>query len=268
MKHFDKPNTYGEIKSEGIVAGHFLEKDSYTTKRPHGMKDSLITLTLGGEGYFITQGKEHICRAGDVVVMKGSYPHQYGTTRGQVWNFVWSHFSPNLFEVKFLPDEPLFIYSVENDYSRKRIYRTFQKVIQDSRERNEYWHELCQNSLREIFLLLAQMQNKKNDSRIEQVLHLLSVQMQDALRIEDLARSVGLSPSRLSHLFKQNVGSSIVETLNEMRLNQAALLFEHTERTAMEISLDVGFQNYNHFANLFRKHFGMNPSSYKKIKSR
>jgi AraC family transcriptional regulator of arabinose operon len=73
----------------------------------------------------------------------------------------------------------------------------------------------------------------------------------------------------LSRLFKENVGYSIVEALNRMRLDQAALLLEHTDRGPTEVAYDVGFQNYNHFANLFRKRFDTSPRTYKigKIRS-
>jgi AraC family transcriptional regulator, arabinose operon regulatory protein len=112
---------------------------------------------------------------------------------------------------------------------------------------------------------LAERLNHKMDSRVEQVLHMLSQKMKDAIRIDDLAKTVSLSPSRLSHLFKQETGESILETLNRMRLRQAALLLEHTDRTATEAALDVGFQNYNHFAQLFRKQFGISPRFYKSL---
>jgi AraC family transcriptional regulator of arabinose operon len=267
MKHFNEPHEYGDPVPGIIVAGHFFVQDTYITKRPQGIKDCLITFTLQGEGYFIAGDNKQICKPGDVVILKGRAPHQYGTSPGHVWNFVWSHFSHDLLETPYFPDEELIIQSIDNDYMRKRIYRAFKRVIQDSRERRDYWHELCKNSLKEILLLLAQRQTKKLDPRIEQALHLLSSHMKEPLRIEEIAKSIGLSASRFSHLFKENVGHSVIETLNQMRLNQAALLLEHTARNAMEVAFDVGFHNYNHFAKLFRKHFGTNPRSYKKSKT-
>jgi AraC family transcriptional regulator of arabinose operon len=33
-------------------------------------------------------------------------------------------------------------------------------------------------------------------------------------------------------------------------------------RTATEASLDVGFNNYNHFASLFRKMYGVSPRNF------
>ncbi|UUZ83881.1 helix-turn-helix domain-containing protein [Paenibacillus sp. P26] len=261
MKHINVPGTYGQPVPGVIVAGHFDEGDSYSVKRPGGMRDCLITLTLGGEGYFITNGRKRICRAGDLTILKG-VPHQYGTSRGQRWNFVWAHFSPELLEPRFDFAEECAVFPVDNMYMRKRMYRAFKRVIADAQERGPYWQELCLHSLREI-LLLNQRRSHRMDPRIEQALHLLSTQMKKPFLVADLAREVGLSPSRLSHLFKETVGCSIVESLNRMRLDQAALLLEHTERGPSEVAYDVGFQNYNHFAGLFRKRFGVSPRAYK-----
>jgi AraC family transcriptional regulator of arabinose operon len=42
---------------------------------------------------------------------------------------------------------------------------------------------------------------------------------------------------------------------------------EHMGRTATESALDVGFNNYNHFADLFRKAYGLSPRAFKKEKA-
>jgi AraC family transcriptional regulator of arabinose operon len=263
MKSFeDKPIVHYH-QPAGYLAGHFRENESYITKRPEGMQDWLILFTLDGEGYFQTPSGEKHCAAGDIALLKAGVSHQYGTCLGKTWHFVWAHF-PHLSETAFLPDEEVFITRVHSEHIRKRIYRSFKRVLRDSRERTGLWHELCENSIREILLLLAERVNKKIDPRVEQVLHTLSHKMKETIRMDDLAKTACLSSSRLSHLFKQETGNSILETLNRMRLHQAALLLEHTDRTAMEAALDVGFQNYNHFAELFRKQYGVSPRTYKK----
>lgn len=266
MSKFDHPSMFDGQAKGSIIAGHFNEPDTYMTKRPLGMSDWLITYTLGGEGYYSCYNQDYSCQTGDIALLKPGTPHQYGTKNGQHWHFVWAHFPATLMETSFLPDEPLLIHRLDNKTAQKRMYRSFKRVISDSIERSLYWNELCESAIREILLLLAQRTRKHIDPRIEETLHLLSQQMKETVRIDDLARAVGLSPSRLSHLFKDCTGQSIVEALNRMRLRQAALLLEHTHRNASEVAHDVGFQNYNHFTNQFRKFYGINPSLYQKSK--
>ncbi|MDF2718267.1 MAG: helix-turn-helix protein [Paenibacillus sp.] len=263
-KESNRPSGNNALTSGVVIAGHFNEPDTYMTRRPEGMQDWLITYTLGGLGYFVTSGARSLCRSGDITLLKSGTPHQYGTEKGERWHFVWAHFSSRMLETGLLPDKELIVHHVESDSVRKRIYRAFKRVISDFGERGSYWHELSENALREILLLLAKGMSNKTDPRIEEALRLLSENMRDTVRIDALAKAVGLSPSRLSHLFKETTGHSIVETVNRMRIRQAALLLQHTGRNASEVAQDVGFGNYNHFLNQFRKQFGVNPSTFQK----
>lgn len=247
-----------------VIAGHFDNPDTYMTRRPEGMEDWLITYTLKGQGYFVTSGVRSVCGPGDITLLKSGTPHEYGTEKGNRWNFVWAHFSPRMMETGLLPDRELIVHKVESEAVRKRIYRAFKRVLADFGERGPYWHELSENALREILLLLAKRMSKPIDPRIEETIRLLSASMRDEVRIDDLARAIGLSPSRLSHLYKETTGHSIVDSLNSMRIRQAALLLRHTDRTATEVALDVGFSNYNHFLNQFRKRYGVSPSVFQK----
>ncbi|TSB47832.1 helix-turn-helix domain-containing protein [Alkalicoccobacillus porphyridii] len=247
---------------ELIIAGHFHEDDTYSIKRPNGMDDWLITYTIDGEGYFRVGDKEQRVTSGDVAIVKANTPHQYGTPEGMKWNFVWAHFGNGLMDSNLLPTAGLNYQHVEQHASRERIQQAFRRILFDFREQGHNWHELCLGALREIFILFARQQNSGLDPRVEETLHLLAENMNHTFRIEELASKVGLSGSRLSHLFKEQTGDSIIEALNRMRVKQAALLLTHTNLNATEAADNVGFQNYNHFTKQFRKYIGMTPRHF------
>ncbi|OMF22255.1 AraC family transcriptional regulator [Paenibacillus sp. FSL H8-0548] len=261
MATYDSFHNYASLSNGTIVAGHFNEPDRYMTSRPSGMSDWLITYTLEGSGYFRTPAGEESCSAGDVALLRSGVSHQYGTAPGSQWNFIWAHF-PNMIETNYLPADEVIIQSLGKAHLQKRVYRALRNVIQDSREQRSFWIALCENEIRSILLLMAERGRRKVDPRVEESLHYLSKHMRETVRIEDVAKSVGLSSSRLSHLFKEETGSTIVETMNAMRIRQAALLIKHSDRTATEAAFDVGFQNYNHFAYLFREQMGTSPREY------
>jgi AraC family transcriptional regulator, arabinose operon regulatory protein len=258
----DSPSNYNGYAYSMVIAGHYHESDSYSILRPDGMSDWLITYTLDGEGYFEADSCEQRVRAGDVTLLKPGTPHRYGTPKGKSWDFVWAHFTGGFMDTSLLPLDALTIKQIEQQGVRERIYQAFLRILSDSREQGTFWHELCLGALREVLILLAKQQTSGFDPRIEETLYLLAQRMQETVRVEELARSVGLSASRLSHLFKENTGESIVEALNRMRIKQAALLLAHTNRNATEAAHDVGFQNYNHFTRQFRKYIGVTPSEF------
>lgn len=232
------------------------------------MSDWLMTFTLGGSGYFRIEGEERYCHAGDVTLMQPGVAHEYGTRRTDgagAWHFMWVHFTSRVAETGLLPDRKLLIHAVEHASLRARIQRAFASLVADSVERSPYWQELCENALREVILLLAQGLTSQSDPRIEEVKHLLASRMREQVSVEELARAAGLSASRLAHVYKAATGMSIIESLNEMRIRQAAILLVHTDRLATEVALDVGFQNYNHFAGQFKRRYGMSPRAYKQL---
>ncbi|WP_169084897.1 helix-turn-helix domain-containing protein [Paenibacillus sp. PL91] len=258
--------TIDETNGGALLSGLFYESDSYRYRRPSGMSDWLIFYTLEGEGYLRTPHGEKRCRSGQIGLLRSGIPHEYGTVSGSRWVFYWAHFQ-KLPEIDYLPNEECIVATVPDGNMQSRVQQTFHHILNDSRERASFWHMLCENSLREVILLSAQLLERRLDPRIELALQYLSRNMQQSVRIDDLAKSVGLSVSRLSHLFKQETGASVLDHLNRLRLQQAALLMEHMGRTATEASLDVGFYNYNHFAALFRKTYGISPRTYKKDKA-
>jgi AraC family transcriptional regulator of arabinose operon len=264
MTWTNREGDYEDQESGKVITGHFHESENYSTQRPHGMRDWLITFTLDGEGVFQTPAGEKVCRSGDVTLLKAGVPHLYGTQKGMRWHFIWAHFPAEGMEFNLLPEEEVSIFTIDRESARKRIYRAFKRVLSDSQERGEYWHALCMSALREVLLLLARKNHQPKDARIEEILQLLSRNMREPVQVEALGQKVGLSASRLSHLFKENTGMSIIEALNDMRIRQAALLLEHTNRNSSEVADDVGYHNYNHFINQFRKRFGMSPSAYAK----
>lgn len=266
MNSNKRSNHNDEYPARLMIADYFKKNDTYEVIRPQGMENWLITFTLSGEGFFVVDDRDkHITRAGDIVLLRPNTDHHYGTQKGKQWEFVWAHFS-HLPETILLPEEDLIVHHLEQEHTQKRVLQAFQKIIEDSRERSGLWQDLCFNALSEVMLLLTQQNSRKQDPRVDQVLYLLSRRMKEDIRIAELATEVSLSTSRLSHLFKEATGSSIIDTLNRMRLQQAGLLLLHTNRNASEVSIDVGFQNYNHFAELFRKYYGVNPSAYKLYK--
>ncbi|MFC0213365.1 helix-turn-helix domain-containing protein [Paenibacillus chartarius] len=247
-----------------VIADQFRENDSYDMFRPDGLADWewLICFTLDGDGEFWTPSAGWVrCKGGDMILLRSGSRHRYRTVKGGTWRFVWAHYN-RVPQGSYFADTELLVCPMETGHRRKRVYRAFRNILQHSRERTLLWAELCEVRIGELLLMLAEQRNRSLDPRVEQVRHLLTLRMKEPVRIEELAAAVGLSASRLSHLFKEQTGMSVLQALTEMRLRQAALLLEHSGRSATEVAYDVGFGDYRHFASLFRRRYGVSPRGY------
>ena len=101
------------------------------------------------------------------------------------------------------------------------------------------------------------------DRRIKRVKSVLDEQHRDPPSIHDLAEMVGLSASRLAHLFRDEVGKSIRSYIVECRLQTAARLLEATHERISQIAYSVGFADISNFNHAFKKRFGMSPGEYR-----
>lgn len=79
----------------------------------------------------------------------------------------------------------------------------------------------------------------------------------------ELAHRVGLSGSRLSRLFKEQTGSSLVDFRNRQRIERFQQMYESgRERTLLNAALDAGFGSYPQFHRVFRQLMGCSPAEY------
>lgn len=98
------------------------------------------------------------------------------------------------------------------------------------------------------------------DRRILAVLEFLNARYAGHVTLRQAAELVYLSPSRLSHLFRQTCGMDFSEYLLALRLGVARELLTGTDLAIGEIAARCGFSDQNHFSAIFRKRTGRTAS--------
>lgn len=81
-----------------------------------------------------------------------------------------------------------------------------------------------------------------------------------ALSHDDLAEQVGLSSSRLSHLFKEQVGISIHKYIIWLRMKLAVDYMMKAEMHLTDAAYTAGFYDAALFSKQFKETFGLKPS--------
>jgi len=83
------------------------------------------------------------------------------------------------------------------------------------------------------------------------------------ITVEEIAKSVHISPSHFFTLFREEVGKTPHQYVIEKRLEKAKLLLKTTKLTIAEISEEVGFSSQSALSNTFKKQFGCTPGIFK-----
>src|SRR5262249_7127550 len=98
---------------------------------------------------------------------------------------------------------------------------------------------------------------------IQQALQVMKSEFDQKLSVSYLARSINLSPSRLAHLFKAQMGITLTEYLKLLRMQRARELLEGSWLTVKEITGRVGIVDESHFVRDFKKTYGLTPTQYR-----
>lgn len=88
------------------------------------------------------------------------------------------------------------------------------------------------------------------------------------VKIEQLARQVGVSRSYLYKIFISHSGKSIQQYLMDLRLNAAMNLLTKSERDITEIAYSCGFTDSPAFCRQFRRAVGLTPLQYRRTATR
>lgn len=79
----------------------------------------------------------------------------------------------------------------------------------------------------------------------------------------ELAKMCFFSESHFCYFFKNAVGKSAINYINELRIDKASVLLKNTDESIAHISSSVGFPDLNYFSRMFRKYKGMSPREYR-----
>ncbi len=89
----------------------------------------------------------------------------------------------------------------------------------------------------------------------------LSRHCRENIRLDQVARTAGLSLYHLCRRFKEETGVSMHRYLNRLRLRAALETLPDYRGDFTRLALDVGYSSHSHFTGAFRREFGMTPST-------
>ena len=259
-----------------LVCDEFLQGSSYSTRRPVGSGDWLLIYTDDGEGRIVVDGETYLLRPGSAVLYAPGDAQDYATSSApEKWRLLWAHFLP-LPHWQALLDWPrrargIRLVHFEEGEMRERFSTALRRMISLSRRPLPGVRDLTLNALEEALLwsraALSDDPWLAMDHRVRRAVDYLAVHLKEPFDLGSLARHAGLSPSRLSHLFRQALRTSPQRFLEHQRMEHAANLLRLTNLAIGEVASEVGYSDPFYFSNRFRRHSGRNPRAYRHARS-
>jgi len=100
--------------------------------------------------------------------------------------------------------------------------------------------------------------------QVSYTLHKLGNEFRKKITIKNIAQELGVSPSYLSRIFKEEVGITPHDFLLSKRIERARRLLSDTNLDIYLIAIESGFSSQSHLTRYFSKQVGLPPSKYRK----
>ena len=105
---------------------------------------------------------------------------------------------------------------------------------------------------------------RPHNETVERICAYLAVNYRQKFSLTEVAAQFYLSPYYLSRLFRRVTGQSIVDYINNRRIEAAQKLLETTELSISAVAEQTGFASAAHFRRVFRDVMGTGPLQYRK----
>ncbi len=142
---------------------------------------------------------------------------------------------------------------------------------------NEF-HEalLMQNNVRAAFevtnkyvgkMLQQIAEDRKNESNrpIKEAQKYINEHYASAVSLEEVSAVIGFNATYFSTLFKKETGMNFLEYVTIVRIKAAKQLLSDSKKSILDISHEVGYNDFKHFTKQFKKVTSLTPSEYRKL---
>jgi len=126
--------------------------------------------------------------------------------------------------------------------------------------------DLCawiSRALNEFIELVYSSQDARKVTQIRPAINYIDANFDKLITLAEVARASHLSVSRLAHLFKEQMGITIIDYLTSVRIERAKQLLLATEQNCTEICFEVGYNNQSYFTRTFKSLVGMTPRQFR-----
>jgi len=142
-------------------------------------------------------------------------------------------------------------------------------------KRQDYFNEILQieeisnlkgwfrNRIEYISSSICSIRDKKVSKLITGAKEYINNFFGKEITLEDVSRTVNVSPNYFSKLFKEETGENFIDYLTSVRMKKAKELLEEGNYSIKETCYLVGYGDPNYFSRIFKKVVGVSPSEFR-----
>lgn len=244
---------------------------------PHSHKDWELKYMTSGSGNQIVETTDVPLRSGDLLLLHPGQMH-YNNVNENSADCVQYNFRISMRK----SDDPSSLALLEILEATEKIHDDrftlaplFNRMWKEITERKPGYFNYAQALCLSIFVEFLRLTGMDTDlifttdgekcknywrTRLDKYLY---YNFDKAIKLDDLAEEIALSPRHASRMIEREYGLTFIEKLTEIRLDNAKYRLKNTSDTMEAIAVACGFQSYSYFTTCFKKNVGMTPGQYR-----
>lgn len=226
---------------------------------------------VGGKGTFRFGDEPASVTGGQIVVYTPGQPQIYSYYAKDSTEAYWIHFTG--YEAGHCLEQFGLLHpAVHTVGEMDETAALFKKIIHELNMNKPYCDDITAAYLLTMLTLLGRRLQYMEEQRkadphedIHKIMELMHESYSQNLVVADLAKACSLSLFRFIHKFKAATGTTPLQYLTSIRMNEAKKLLSETSMPVREIASIVGYENPLYFSRVFSQAVGVPPSRYKEL---
>ncbi|MGG1555769.1 response regulator transcription factor [Paenibacillus ferrarius] len=109
------------------------------------------------------------------------------------------------------------------------------------------------------------LDNQRNECSliIDKTKQYIKANLKDVTR-EKAANYIYLNSAYLSRIFKRETGQSLIDFIIQAKMDRAKILLTESNLKIVDVCEEIGYENYSHFGQAFKKKVGISPLEFRK----
>jgi AraC-like DNA-binding protein len=240
---------------------------------PFIRKNYVIHVVSDGKGTYKVGDKEYKVSKGQAFLIYPKTETIYWADDEDPWYYSWIGFhgfrcEEYLKNMGFSLENP--VITLEDP---ERLMGYFDKIIA-TKELTLRDELIRMSNLLEIFALLLENNKTPNEEKrdypssvyVKYAVDYMMTHRKEKIKIDDIAKTIGISRGYLTGSFKKELGVSPQEYLINFRLEYAASLLRKTPNPIGDIATEVGYSDSMAFSKAFKQKFKMSPTAFREAK--
>lgn len=235
---------------------------------PHTHAAFEICLLAEGEVHWWVERETHVVRSGEIFITGPGERHGGVGAVVHPCELYWLHVSVRQPEEMRALLADLRRLTVRTFAASAVLQSDLRRLVEEHRTPGRHAQAFAKAMLSAVLALVireaAAAPPQQLSNTVSQAIAFMSARLGEQISLREIAAAAGVSAPHLQRRFQQELHGPVGAHLTRLRLDQARALLQRNANPVTEIALAAGFSSSQYFATVFRRYFGMSPSTYRR----